>query len=39
MKNKKAEMGNEFMSWIIGIIIFLVVLGALYFLLKHLGIF
>jgi len=38
-KKKKAQLANESMNWIIGIIIFLIVLGATYFLLKFLGVF
>lgn len=38
MKTKKAQMGDEFMKWVIGIIAFLIVLAALYFLFKKLGV-
>lgn len=39
VKTKKAQMDNEFMNWVVGIIIFLIILGALYFLFKKLGVF
>lgn len=37
-KIKKAQMGDEFMNWVVIIIIFLIALGALYFLLKYFGV-
>lgn len=37
-KTKKAQVSDEVIKWVIGAIIFLIVLGALYFLFKTLGI-
>jgi len=38
-KKKKAQLANETMMWVIGIIIALIMLGAMYFLFKFLKIF
>ena len=38
INKKKGQIGDETLYWIIGIIIFLIVLGGLYFLLRNLGI-
>jgi len=37
-KKKKSQMGDESLTWIIWIIVFLMALAGLYFLLNKLGV-
>jgi len=38
IKTKKAQLGDQTLKWAIGIISFLIAVGAIYFLFKYLGV-